>query len=108
MLSRPRALALVTLALLNVFTIAAGVTLADLLRARRPLAEPRVAVRPVVRGAAVLAPGQRVRPAADPRRARRGAVAAAVVSRARPERGRGGHRPGVRARPFQQRRHVSR
>ena len=54
MLSRPRALALVTLALLNVFTIAAGVTLADLLRVR--LAEPRVAARPVVGSAAVLAP----------------------------------------------------
>ncbi len=41
MLSRPRVVALVTLAVLNVFTIAAGVTLADLLQAR--LAEPRVA-----------------------------------------------------------------
>jgi serine-type D-Ala-D-Ala carboxypeptidase/endopeptidase (penicillin-binding protein 4) len=57
-LSRPRALALVTLALLNVFAIAAGFTLADLLRARLALlAEPRVAARPVVRGAAVLTPG---------------------------------------------------
>lgn len=54
MLSRPRYLALATLALLNVFTIAAGVTLTGVLRARR--AEPRVAVRPVVRGGSVLAP----------------------------------------------------
>jgi D-alanyl-D-alanine carboxypeptidase len=54
LLSRPRALALVTLALLNVFTIAAGATLADLLRVR--LAEPRVAARPLVRSAAVLTP----------------------------------------------------
>jgi D-alanyl-D-alanine carboxypeptidase/D-alanyl-D-alanine-endopeptidase (penicillin-binding protein 4) len=56
-LSRPRALALFTLALLNVFVIAAGVTLADLLRAHLALlAEPRVAVRPVVRGGAILVP----------------------------------------------------
>ncbi len=54
MLSRPRVVALVTLAVLNVFTIAAGVTLADLLQAR--LAEPRVAARPVVRGSTVLRP----------------------------------------------------
>ena len=54
MLSRPRVVALVTLAVLNVFTVAAGVTLADLLHAR--LAQPRVVVRPVVRGSIVLRP----------------------------------------------------
>ena len=54
MLSRPRIVALITLAVLNVFTVAAGVTLADLLHAR--LAQPRVAVRPVVRGITVLRP----------------------------------------------------
>ncbi len=52
--SRRRHLALATLALLNVFTIAAGATAADLLHAR--LAAPRVAARPVVPGATVLAP----------------------------------------------------
>ncbi len=56
--SRPPALAVVTLALLNVFAIAAGCTLAGLLRARLALlAEPRVAAAPVVRGTAVLTPG---------------------------------------------------
>ena len=57
-LSRPRDLALVTLALLNVFAITAGFTLADLLHARQALlAAPRVAAAPVVRGTAVLRPG---------------------------------------------------
>ncbi len=57
MLSRPRYLALATLALLNVFTVAAGLTLAGMLRAR--LAEPRVAVLRVVSGGTVLTPDSR-------------------------------------------------
>src|SRR5438034_575978 len=57
-MSRQRAMTLVTLALLNVFTIAAGATTADLLRAREALlAAPRVAARPLVRAGSVLAPG---------------------------------------------------
>lgn len=56
MVSRPRVVALVTLAALNVFAIAAGLTLADLLRARLTLvAAPRVAARPLVQAGQVLA-----------------------------------------------------
>src|SRR6266571_1057550 len=60
-MTRRRAMTLVTLALLNAFTIAAGATTADLLRAREAmLAAPRVATRPVVRAGSVLAPGGQV------------------------------------------------
>ena len=57
-MSRQRAMTLVTLALLNVFTIAAGATTADLLRAREALlAAPRVAARPLVRAFLRRCPG---------------------------------------------------
>jgi D-alanyl-D-alanine carboxypeptidase/D-alanyl-D-alanine-endopeptidase (penicillin-binding protein 4) len=56
MVSRPRVVALVTLAALNVFAITAGLTLADLLRARLAvLNAPRVAARPLVLAGPVLA-----------------------------------------------------
>lgn len=57
-MSRQRAMTLATLALLNVFTIAAGVTTAGLLRAHLVmLSAPRVATRHLVRADTVLAPG---------------------------------------------------
>lgn len=63
MVSRTRALALVVLALLNVFTIAAGITVVNLLGAHLTmLAAPRVAARPIVAPGAVLAPDGRSGP----------------------------------------------
>jgi serine-type D-Ala-D-Ala carboxypeptidase/endopeptidase (penicillin-binding protein 4) len=57
LVSRPRALAVVTLAMLNAFTIAAGVTVVDLLGAHlAAVAAPRVAARPIVAPGTVLVP----------------------------------------------------
>jgi serine-type D-Ala-D-Ala carboxypeptidase/endopeptidase (penicillin-binding protein 4) len=55
--SRPRVMALATLAMLNAFTIAAGFTLAALLGAHLAVpAAPRVATRPIVAPGTVLTP----------------------------------------------------
>lgn len=74
MVSRPRVLAVVTLALLNAFTIAAGVTVVDLLGAHLAvLAAPRVAARPIVAPGTVLVPDGRTGPLPT-----RGGLAAAL------------------------------
>ena len=55
---RTRLLAVVTLAMINVFTLAAGITVARMLPSRlAALKVPRVAVRPVSKAAPVLSPG---------------------------------------------------